>query len=94
MWGDGALILVKCDENLPQRNGLYYYNNFNEITLEAEVSCDAVEILASGSVRRQARRFGCELLVLRFGWQLMIGLGVVDDAREELQAERGQCALP
>ena len=36
-------------------------------------------------MRLEARRFGRELLVLRLGRELVIGLGVVDDAREQLR---------
>src|SRR5262245_30507092 len=42
----------------------------------------------------QARRRGRELLILRLCRQRLVNLDVVNDLREQLQAERGQCALP
>src|SRR5690242_6787996 len=42
----------------------------------------------------QAGRFGGELLVLRRGGEVVVGLGVKDHVSEQFLAERSQRALP
>ena len=50
--------------------------------------------LENALMRRQARRLGRELFVLRLGRQRVVDPGVIDRLGEQSQAERRQRALP